>query len=167
LKLLGTGNIDGTGNTGNNTIIGNSGNNKLNGKEGSDTLTGNGGNDIFVFDTKIATDKRTSQPTNSDHITDFISGTDAIDLSVKIFLVYKTAFNTAHATSVEVDLNGSFDSGAGLTTASTTDIHFIYNTSTGNLYYDADGSGTTKAAIQFATLDGAATLQASDLHIFG
>ncbi|MHC5937539.1 calcium-binding protein [Nostoc sp.] len=47
LKLLGTSNIDGTGNSLNNFLFGNSANNTLNGRAGDDTLDGNFGNDIL------------------------------------------------------------------------------------------------------------------------
>jgi Ca2+-binding RTX toxin-like protein len=183
-------NINGTGNKSANTITGNEGNNTLNGGAGNDTLmgeagndtliggtgndtlTGGTGNDIFRFDTAIGTKKDGAGvnaqivATNVDTITDFDSGAgDQIDLSVKIFTVYKTVFNAAKVAGGEVNLSGSFDYGADLKTAAIADIHFIYDTSTGNLYYDADGSGTGKAAIQFATLNGHPDLTASDLHI--
>ena len=41
----------------------------------------------------------------------------------------------------------------------------IYNTSTGDLYYDADGTGTKYAAILVAHLNGAPILTASDIQI--
>lgn len=47
LTLIGTANINGTGNTLNNIIIGNSGNNTLSGDLGNDTLTGNAGADVL------------------------------------------------------------------------------------------------------------------------
>ncbi|MDD1457457.1 calcium-binding protein, partial [Dolichospermum sp. ST_sed7] len=52
LLLLGTGNINGTGNSSNNAITGNSGNNIniLNGGLGADTLTGGIGNDTYLVD---------------------------------------------------------------------------------------------------------------------
>lgn len=50
LTLLGTSNINGTGNTLSNVITGNSGNNTLDGGSGADTLIGGGGNDTFVVD---------------------------------------------------------------------------------------------------------------------
>lgn len=50
LTLLGTGDIDGTGNTVVNTIIGNSGNNTLSGGTGADTLIGGAGDDVFLVD---------------------------------------------------------------------------------------------------------------------
>ncbi|WP_246745795.1 calcium-binding protein [Ciceribacter sp. L1K22] len=45
LALLGSGNLNGTGNTGNNTLSGNSGANILKGSAGNDTLSGGAGND--------------------------------------------------------------------------------------------------------------------------
>ncbi|MDD1434747.1 hypothetical protein MEO42_27500, partial [Dolichospermum sp. ST_sed6] len=50
LNLLGTGNINGTGNNLNNTITGNSVNNTLDGGIGADTLIGGTGNDIYNVD---------------------------------------------------------------------------------------------------------------------
>ncbi|MBI1731236.1 MAG: hypothetical protein HYR49_00515, partial [Gammaproteobacteria bacterium] len=42
----------------------------------------------------------------------------------------------------------------------------IYHTTTGELFYDRDGSGT-KAAVLFATLEGAPTLDADDFFVVG
>ena len=50
LTLLGTNNLDGTGNNLNNLIQGNSGNNNLFGQDGDDRLWGNDGNDTLVGD---------------------------------------------------------------------------------------------------------------------
>lgn len=51
LMLMGSGAINGTGNTQNNLIIGNSSANILDGGTGIDTLTGGAGNDTYVVDT--------------------------------------------------------------------------------------------------------------------
>ena len=50
LRLTGTGNLNGTGNTLANTLIGTSGNNTLNGGGGADTLIGGVGNDVYIID---------------------------------------------------------------------------------------------------------------------
>lgn len=47
LTLIGTANINGTGNTSNNVLIGNAGNNTLSGGDGNDTLTGGSGADTL------------------------------------------------------------------------------------------------------------------------
>jgi Ca2+-binding RTX toxin-like protein len=71
LVLLGTKNINGTGDATDNTIIGNSGANRLSGMQGADTLTGKGGADTFVFAAGFG----------HDIVTDYKDGTDRIDLS--------------------------------------------------------------------------------------
>jgi VCBS repeat-containing protein len=48
LKLTGTSNLTGTGNTLDNWIIGNAGANTLDGKEGNDLITASGGNDCLI-----------------------------------------------------------------------------------------------------------------------
>jgi uncharacterized delta-60 repeat protein len=50
LTLIGTGAINGTGNSLNNTLVGNSGANVLNGGAGIDTMTGGLGNDTYYVD---------------------------------------------------------------------------------------------------------------------
>ncbi|WP_348272889.1 calcium-binding protein [Mesorhizobium sp. YR577] len=50
LELLGTGNLNASGNALANTLVGNTGNNILNGGAGADTMTGGAGNDIYYVD---------------------------------------------------------------------------------------------------------------------
>ena len=129
------------------TIVGTSLADNIRGGLGNDSLTGGDGNDIFIFDTKP------NSLHNVDTITDFTSGTDSIELSHKIFKGYIAG----------ADLTNDFVSGDGA--LDKTD-HFIYDTTSGSLYYDADGSGH-KAAIKIAVLgtDTHPMLDASDLHI--
>ncbi|MDY7050444.1 MAG: Calx-beta domain-containing protein, partial [Microcystis panniformis WG22] len=74
LRLIGTNNINGTGNAGNNNITGNSGINQINGGAGIDTLTGGLGADTFIFQFGQST------ISTSDRITDFAINSDKIDL---------------------------------------------------------------------------------------
>ena len=151
LELQGTGNINGKGNVGANTIIGNSGNNVLTGLGGADTLIGGGGNDkllgnagddvltggsgtdTFVFNTGGGVDS----------ITDFVGGTDKIQLVQGLVNILggKAVLN-----------EGSFYAADDATAGHDADDRLIYNTSTGDLYYDVDGSGA-RSAVRFATLD--------------
>jgi len=164
LVLTGTGHLDGTGNELNNQITGNEGNNvlvgglgndkllgnagvdTLAGGLGNDTLTGGDGADQFLFDTAPGTG-------NVDRITDFVSGLDLILLDDLIF--------GALGPAVE---SGELRMGAGFTSAADGDDFLIFNTSNGNLYYDADAVGGS-AAVKFAVLAGAPTLSHSDFAI--
>jgi Ca2+-binding RTX toxin-like protein len=87
LTLTGTGAINGTGNALNNALTGNSGGNTLLGQGGDDIITGGGGRDFltggagedqFVYNALADTGITV---TTRDSITDFVAGTDKIDLS--------------------------------------------------------------------------------------
>jgi Ca2+-binding RTX toxin-like protein len=157
LTLMGTGAINGTGNTLNNVLIGNigintlnggSGNDTLYGKEGNDTLTGGTGIDNFVFDTIL------NATTNRDTISDFSVVDDTIWLENAIF----TQFTTAGALTA-----GSFVSGAGATALDNNDF-LMYDTSVGKLYYDADANGAG-TQVEIVTLTGIPALAVADFLI--
>jgi Ca2+-binding RTX toxin-like protein len=116
---------------------------------GKDTLTGGAGLDTFRFETAP------NALTNLDTITDFSLADDTIELENGIFkaLIATGALNAE-----------SFKSGAGVITAADANDYLIYNTTTGALYYDANGS-KTGAAIQIATLTTKPLLTASDFWI--
>jgi Ca2+-binding RTX toxin-like protein len=162
-----------TGNAGNNALIGLGGNDTLNGADGADRLSGRFGNDllrgdagadylrgesgadtliggtgrdtlvggagadVFVFDAPL------EAPGNVDLIRDFASGTDRIRLDDDVF--------TTLAAGVALT-EDQFLAGAGLTVAADAEDRIIYNTSTGALYYDADGTGNAFEAVRFAVV---------------
>jgi Ca2+-binding RTX toxin-like protein len=146
--LSGTASIDATGNGLNNLLIGNSGANVLAGGLGNDILTGGAGADTFVFNTALGAG-------NIDTIADFSSGSDHIELSQAIFGGIGTG-GTLGA--------NAFASGAGVTSATTADQHVLYDTTSGSLYYDADGVGGA-ASVAFATLAGAPAITAADFVV--
>ena len=140
------------GGAGNDTLIGGAGNDILFGGKGNDILTGGTGSDSFVFNTAP------SASSNRDTITDFMSGTDTLQFS-------KAVFTGLGALEGELSLD-QFWSGAGVTTAHDSSDRIIYNTSSGALYYDADGAGGV-AAVQVAIIGTSSHpgLHASDIHI--
>jgi serralysin len=155
LTLTGTAAIDGTGNGLANTITGNSANNILNGGSGDDTLNGAGGNDdlygtagldSFLFNTAL------NAATNVDDIFDFSKIDDTILLSQSIF---------AAAGAIGTLAASAFVTGAAATTAN---HRIMYNSGTGAVLFDQDGTGAA-AAKQFATLGTGLGLTNGDFKI--
>jgi Ca2+-binding RTX toxin-like protein len=116
------------------TLTGNNLANTLNGGVGNDTLIGSAGADHFRFATSL------NATTNRDVISDFsIAQGDTIELENAVF----TSIATTGTLAVS-----AFFTGAAATTASQ---RILYNSATGSLLYDQDGSGAI-GSIAFATL---------------
>jgi len=126
------------GNAGADILSGGAGNDTLIGGAGNDTLTGGTGKDIFLFNAAL------NASTNKDTITDF----NVLDDTIQLENSGTGLFTALAAGPLSV---GAFHSGTA-NIASEADDRIIYNTTTGALYYDADGSTGTAAAIQFAII---------------
>lgn len=162
LTLKGSGDVNGKGNTLANAITGNSGKNSITGSDGNDTLkggsgfdtlsggnnddrlygglnndrlTGGSGKDNFYFDTAL------DGKFNVDTITDFKPVDDTIRLENAVF----TGLATGTLASAAFRANTSGQ-------AQDTSDRIIYETDTGALYFDRDGTGSA-VRIEFAILD--------------
>jgi Ca2+-binding RTX toxin-like protein len=119
----------------------------LAGGAGNDTLAGGIGNDLFML--------AHAGPGNSDLIRDFNTDRDRIGLDHEFFT--KLAPGTL--------AGGNFYRSASATKARDGDDRVVYNTTTGNLYYDEDGAGG-KSAVLIATLGGSPdALAAADIIV--
>ena len=138
------------GGSGNDTIFGNqdgdiiyggSGNDIIRGNGGNDTLYGGQGTDQFIYD-------RTSDPV--DLIMDFEHGVDKI--------IFDNSAYTALA-------DGPLSASAFATGTATTAAHrIVYNNLTGELFYDADGSGAGTQVL-IADFNDLPVLTASDFLV--
>jgi uncharacterized repeat protein (TIGR01451 family) len=132
---------------GDDVLDGEDGDDTLEGGSGNDTLTGGTGSDSFVF----------SSPTEGvDTIEDFESREgDRIVVSAAGF-----GGGLTPGTSLE---ESQFVLG---TTSADSSDRFIYDPSTGNLFFDPDGTGDAPQQ-QIATLTGAPSLSADDIFVSG
>ena len=131
---------------GDDALTGGAGHDRLIGGLGRDFLTGGAGQDFFVFDT------RPNTKTNLDRIVDFSAAEDTIHLARSVFskiskkgVLAKAAFHTAAAAHDATD-------------------RIIYNSKNGAVWYDADGTGATKA-VQVATLAHRLRLTEKDFYL--
>ncbi|WP_342152727.1 glycosyl hydrolase [Methylorubrum sp. SB2] len=134
-----------TGNEFNQTLIGNKNDNIIDGGAGNDIMTGGAGADTFVFSTRIG-------PGNVDRITDFSQPDDTIGLARSEF--WNLSMGKLADTQFKNLDTGKVDA----------DDRVLYKQSTGELFYDWDGSGK-QAAILLGVLDNKAPLHASDILV--
>jgi Ca2+-binding RTX toxin-like protein len=144
LKLTGTGNADGTGNALANAISGNTGANRIAGGLGNDVLKGGGGTDTFVFDALGEAD--------ADQILDFSRIDDTIELD-------GGTFEALGPDTLGAD---AFHKGSA---AADAEDRIVYDSATGNIFYDADGSGTDADAILVATLNPGTNINNLDFFV--
>ena len=137
--------IDLTGNEFANTIYGNAGANVLDGKGGNDSLVGQQGADTYAFTTALGAG-------NVDVVFGFEHNLDRIALDDAVF----AGIGPLGGLNANAFVVGS--------AALDGDDRIIYNNLTGQLFFDADGSGAG-AAIQFATLSPGLTLTATDFIV--
>jgi serralysin len=158
LKLWGTAAINGTGNTLNNTITGNgaanvlnggSGNDTLIGGAGNDTLTGGAGNDYFVFNAGL------NASNNVDRILDFSVVNDIVRLENAVFTALGAATGVLSAAMFWKSTSG---------TAHDSSDRIIYETDSGKLFYDSNGSAAG-GSTHFATLAAGLALTNADFAV--
>jgi len=127
-------------------LIGDNGVNGLDGAAGNDILIGGNGADILTGGAGADSFRYLGGETGLDRILDFTSGSDTI------FIVGANFGQTGTAT---------FQTGTAATAANAT---FLYDTATGIVSYDADGSGAG-AAVQLAQLNTGLSLSIADFVI--
>ena len=133
------------GDRGDDTIDGGAGNDEIEGGFGADNLTGGADADRFVY----------LQPSEGgDTITDFTPSEDKIVVNPGLF-------------------EGGLEEGEPVQLVSASEPvaeneggTFLYNTDTGELFWDEDGTGTG-GAVLLATLTGAPSISASDIEVIG
>lgn len=130
------------GGLGNDVVNGGIDNDRLEGGVGNDMLSGGDDADTFVFNSTL------NATTNLDVISDFVTNEDRIELD-------RTFFTKLTLGNLNVN---NFHQG---TAAVEADDYIVYDSNTGNLYYDSDGSGGA-VAVNFAVLAGGASIVAAD-----
>ncbi len=138
-----------SGGAGGDGLLGGNGDDVLIGGRGNDTLTGGSGRDSFFLTDALST------VDNVDTIKDFTTSIDTIFLSSAVM----TGLTSGGALAEAAFRIGSFG------TVLDADDRIIFDSATGELLYDADGSGAT-AAVRFAILDGDSSVSATDFFIF-
>ena len=135
----GGGNDTVTGGGGSDSLYGDAGNDLLRGGAGNDVLYGGAGRDLFRFDAALST----ATVRNVDKIMDFSVVDDTIQLENAFF----TKFGT---TTTGTIASGNFRANTAGRAADAND-YIVYETDTGKLFYDADGSAAG-AAVEVAVI---------------
>jgi Ca2+-binding RTX toxin-like protein len=136
------------GGTGNDTLNGGTGNDFLRAQAGNDKLTGGTGKDTFIFDTAL------SATTNIDTITDFNVKDDTIHLENGVFTKLTKAGPLASSAFYASTSGKAHDA----------NDRIIYETDTGKLFYDSNGSASG-GSVHFATLSKNLSLTYADFIV--
>jgi Ca2+-binding RTX toxin-like protein len=150
----GLGNDRVTGGRDDDFLVGGAGNDRLDGGRGDDSFIGGGGNDVltggtgddaFIFVAPL------DPAGNVDRIRDFRASDDTLRLDSAVFVGLTDGALSANAfalTSAAVEA----------------DDRIVYDQSTGNLFFDADGGARDNQTL-FATLTNRASITASDFFV--
>ena len=160
--LLGEGGNDHlAGDWSNDTLDGGAGDDTLVGGSMFDRLTGGAGADAFVYDSRGVDDDGFTNP-SFDFIFDFASGVDRVVLDAQA-----AGMSQLGTSGTLGAADPRFHAAAGATAGHDADDRLVYNTSTGELYYDPDGSGAAEATVILVLNGdaGAAALAATDITI--
>ncbi len=132
------------GNGNNDILFGDDGNDRLDGGEGRDTLSGGAGQDEFVF---------VSSSPSQDEIRDFKIQDDTLLFQANKFAGISTlGMINSDMLTIGSSANNSSD-------------RFIYNSATGDLFYDSDGTGSSQQT-KLVNLDKGLALSNSDFEMF-
>src|SRR5205085_11071745 len=125
---------------GNDTIFANAGYDWVQGGAGNDSVSGGGDKDSYAFAEYGAA--------NADTVLNFATAWDNIQLDA-------AGFGAIGTTGTFGSSDVRFYAAPGASGAHDADDRIVYNTSTGQLYYDADGNGSGDAQL-IATFQGRA-----------
>jgi Ca2+-binding RTX toxin-like protein len=131
---------------GNDTITGTAYGDRVIGGAGSDTVNLGSGADVLVFNSLSGVDT----------VNSFSSASDEIELAKAVLTALGSLGDLTAA---------EFESGAGLDAATAASTRIFFNSTSGALYYDADGSGAGSSAQQVATFNGGVLLTVEDFFI--
>jgi len=138
------------GGSGNDTIFANSGNDWIEGRAGNDQLSGGSGQDSYVF--------REYGAANADTLANFDgNGWDNLRFD-------GAAFGALGGSGRFAASDARFYAAAGASGGHDADDRLVYDTNSGHLYYDVDGSGAAAAQL-VANLPTGSTLVASDIWV--
>ena len=145
----GPGNDKLLGGNGTDILVGGPGNDRMEGGPGADALNGGTGSDKFIFNSVLSN-------AEADRVYFFASGEDKLKIDDDVFTNLATfAGNPLSANEFAANATGQ---------ALDADDRILYNTSTGELFYDVDGNGAGAAQL-FATLVDAPALVATDILV--
>ncbi|MBI4781480.1 MAG: calcium-binding protein [Oscillatoriophycideae cyanobacterium NC_groundwater_1537_Pr4_S-0.65um_50_18] len=144
----------------NDYMSGGDGNDTLTGGSGSDTIIGGYGNDVLTSGTGFNKFKFNNKYEGLDTITDFGSYSDDINVVQSGFKVKGFFFGDVN---LSLGTIGASQFRLGSRALDSND-YFVYNRSTGALYFDRDGSGSS-AQLQIATLSNKASMSYSDIAV--